>query len=54
MTLSPETLTLLRNILVNQQLSVGAEGFLATAEAAARALAELDALIDQERDPTAP
>ena len=43
--MSPESLQLLRNILVNQQLSVGSESFLATATAAATALAELDAAL---------
>jgi hypothetical protein len=45
---SPETLTLLRNILVSQQLNVGADDFLATAQAAAKALAELDAALKED------
>lgn len=46
--MSPETLILLRNILLAQQLQVGSEGFLSTAQAAARALAEIDEALAKE------
>ena len=46
--MTPETLNLLRNILINQQIAVGAEDFLATATVAATALAELDRALAAE------
>lgn len=43
--MTPETLTLLRNVLTAQVLTVGQDDFLAVATAAAAALAEVDAAI---------
>lgn len=46
-TLTLETLQLLQRCLMAQQLSVGAPDFIASSQAAARALVELQGAIEQ-------
>lgn len=50
MTMTLETLHLLRNMLAGVTLQVGAPDFLDTAKSTAKALVELDKAIEKETD----